>query len=61
VSVEPIECVDCGAVWHSAPAAHASAVSGGCLVCGGKLVPASEAPRAEDPRPGDASKGEGED
>ena len=50
MSVEPVRCVDCGAVWHSAPAAHASAMKGGCLLCGGRLVPASQTERVEDPR-----------
>jgi hypothetical protein len=39
-----LECVECGAVWQSAPAAQASAMHGGCLRCGGRLVSVSEPP-----------------
>jgi predicted nucleic acid-binding Zn-ribbon protein len=35
----PLRCVDCGTVWQSAPAARVAAAHGGCLTCGGELVP----------------------
>jgi hypothetical protein len=54
MSVESLVCLDCGAVWQSAAAARASALNGGCLVCGGKLAPASQADRGVDPKAGDA-------
>jgi hypothetical protein len=52
VNVEPLACLNCGAVWHSAPAARAAAANGGCLVCGGKLVPVSERERRQGPERG---------
>jgi hypothetical protein len=39
-----LECVDCGAVWQSKPAAQASAMHGGCLRCGGRLVSVAAPP-----------------
>lgn len=38
----PLRCVECGAVWQSAPAARVAAAHGGCLTCGGELVPVTE-------------------
>jgi predicted nucleic acid-binding Zn-ribbon protein len=38
-----LKCLDCGAVWQSAPAAQVAAARGGCLRCGGELVAVSEA------------------
>ena len=35
---EKLTCLDCGAVWESAPAVVVSAQAGGCLACGGRLV-----------------------
>ena len=46
----PLRCVECGAVWQSAPAARVAAAHGGCLTCGGKLVPEpDEAPPRGEP------------
>jgi hypothetical protein len=40
---EAMRCLDCGATWYSTPATRASAANGGCLRCGGRLVPVGEA------------------
>jgi predicted nucleic acid-binding Zn-ribbon protein len=49
----PLRCTDCGAVWQSAPAAQVAAARGGCLRCGGRLVPDDEARAGDrDGRPG---------
>jgi hypothetical protein len=40
---EAMRCLDCGATWYSTPATRASAATGGCLRCGGRLVPVGEA------------------
>jgi predicted nucleic acid-binding Zn-ribbon protein len=48
----PLRCVQCGAVWRSAPAAQVAAARGGCLRCGGELVELAEAEPDED-EPGD--------
>ena len=58
MTADSLTCLDCGAVWHSAPAAHASARAGGCLVCGGRLLPASEAERLEEQGSGDRDDGD---
>jgi hypothetical protein len=39
----PLRCVECGAVWQSAPAVQVAAARGGCLTCGGELVPVGQA------------------
>lgn len=37
-----LRCLQCGAVWQSAPAAQVAAARGGCLRCGGELVDDSQ-------------------
>ena len=44
-------CLNCGVVWYSAAAEAVAERNGGCLNCGGKLVPRDEgngAPAADE-------------
>ena len=53
----PLRCLQCGAVWRSAPAAQVAAARGGCLRCGGELVEAAETePDEDEPGDGDVSR-----
>ncbi|HKP92096.1 MAG TPA: hypothetical protein VJT75_19155 [Thermoleophilaceae bacterium] len=48
MTLGPLRCVECGTVWKSAPAAQVAAAHGGCLTCGGELVPVADLDSGDD-------------
>jgi hypothetical protein len=45
VTERGLRCLQCDAVWQSVPAARVAAARGGCLRCGGELVPLADSDR----------------